>query len=73
MPVHAQVLRLPTVVGDNFISSKVEDAYTDVEGVFKFNLAVGAVVRVEIPDAGVRRQFEVPNQATADLKNLPSE
>lgn len=69
--VTTQIIKLPAIIDGNFISTRVKDVYTDEDGVFKMKLAVGATVRVEIKDAGVRRQFIVPDQETANLKDLP--
>ena len=71
--VIGQLLELPHVVDGKFIKSKIEDAYSNIDGTFVLKLIVGATVRVEIPDTGTRRQFVVPDQTTANLKDLPSE
>lgn len=72
LKVISQILKLPQIVGGNFITTGPKIVFTDEDGMFKMKLVIGAVVRVEIEDAGLRRQFMVPDQTTADLKDLPS-
>ena len=71
MRVMASVLKLPAEISGNFISSLPTTAFTNEDGLFQIKLAIGATVRVEIADAGVRRQFVVPDFTSADLKDLP--
>jgi len=72
MRVIAQVIKLPAIIDGNFLSTKIKESFTDEDGVFKMKLAIGATLRVEIPEAGIRRQFIVPDKETAKLEDLPS-
>jgi len=69
--VVAQIVALPNITDGTHLTVDPIKVFTDVDGFFKMNLVRGALVRIEIADAGVRRQFTVPDQDTVDLADLP--
>jgi hypothetical protein len=71
MVVTAQVLKLPNIVNSNYISSRVRSVFTDEDGLFKIKLVVGSIVRLEVRDAGIRRQFQVPDLSSINIVDLP--
>lgn len=60
----------PNSVGPSIIHFERIITYTDALGNFSVNLLRGAKAIVEIRDAGLRHQIEVPDQSTALLLDL---
>lgn len=60
----------PNAVAGSLISFERILTYTDALGNFSVNLLRGATAIVEIKDAGLRQQFDVPDQSTALLLDL---
>lgn len=60
----------PNAVGPSIVNFDRIITFTDVMGNFSVNLLRGAKAIVEIPEAGLRHQIEVPDQSTALLLDL---
>lgn len=60
----------PAHLGSSFISSHAVRTFTDGVGNFSVALVRGAVASVDIEDCGLKFQFTVPQQQTADLSSL---
>lgn len=60
----------PNAVGPSIVNFDRIITYTDAMGNFSVNLLRGAKAIVEIKEAGLRAQFEVPDQSTALLLDL---
>jgi len=63
-------VNFPSRAGVSLITSSYIETRTDAMGNFSVNLVRGETVVVEIPKAGVKLQFVVPDQETALLLNL---
>ena len=60
----------PNAVGPSIVNFERIITYTDALGNFSVRLLRGAKAIVEIKEAGLRAQFEVPDQSTALLLDL---
>jgi hypothetical protein len=68
--VNIQLVALPKFANGSLLAVTPERVYSNLDGLFEIDLAIGALVILEIPDTGFRRQFTVPNQASIDVENL---
>jgi len=70
--VKAQLIKFTTLLNDNYISADPIVVYTDINGFFQIRLAQGALIILEIAQAGYRRQFTVPSVSSIDLSAIPN-
>lgn len=68
--VTAQPLKLPAEVSGSLILGGKVKTYTDHDGYFSLPLVIGMTVIIEVPDAGVRFQTIIPDEATVRIEDL---
>lgn len=64
------VVHIPTKKNNTLITGKPFSTVPDVNGNFTVALVKGTTVMCTIPSAGIKNQFKVPDQDTANLTDL---
>jgi hypothetical protein len=68
--ITAQPLKLPLEVSGSLILGSKVKTYADHDGYFSLPLVIGMTVIIEVPDAGVRFQAVIPDQATVRIEDI---